>query len=62
MDKNGGAAMAVADGVKLHNEFVAILGDGYEVGVPAVADHPEGEIWLDVSIDKTGWKSRGLIE
>lgn len=52
MDKNGGAAISVADGVKLHNEFVAILGDGYEVGVPAVADHPEGEIWLDVSIDK----------
>jgi hypothetical protein len=37
------------DGVKFHNEFAATLGDSYEIGAPAVADHPEGEVWLDVS-------------
>jgi hypothetical protein len=49
MVKDGGSAMTVADGVKFHNEAVAILGDAYEVGTPAVADHPPGEVWLDVS-------------
>jgi hypothetical protein len=49
MEKDGGSAMTVADGVKFHNEAVAILGDGYEIGTPAVADHAPGEEWLDVS-------------
>jgi hypothetical protein len=49
MGKDGGSAMTVADGVKFHNEFAATLGDSYEIGAPAVADHPEGEVWLDVS-------------
>jgi len=42
--------MVAADAAKLHNEAVAILGDGYQVGAPAVADHAEGEVWLDVSL------------
>ena len=45
--------MTAADGAKYHNEAVAILGDGYEIGAPAVADHPEGEVWLDVSSPKS---------
>lgn len=49
MDHDGGSAMTVADGVKLHNEAAAILGDKYQFGSPAVADHPEGAAWLDVS-------------
>jgi len=53
MDHDGGSAMTAADGAKYHNEAVAILGDGYEIGAPAVADHPEGEVWLDVSSPKS---------
>ena len=52
MDHDGGSAMIAADAAKLHNEAVAILGDGYQVGAPAVADHAEGEVWLDVSLSK----------
>jgi hypothetical protein len=49
MEHDGGSAMTVADGVKFHNEFAATLGDGYEIGAPAVANHDVGEKWLDVS-------------
>jgi hypothetical protein len=49
MGKDGGSAMTVADGVEFHNEAAAILGANYQLGAPAVADHPEGEVWLDVS-------------
>jgi hypothetical protein len=49
MEHDGGSAMTVADGVKFHNEFAATLGDAYEIGAPAVANHVPGEEWLDVS-------------
>jgi hypothetical protein len=49
MEHDGGSAMTVADGVKFHNEFAATLGDRYEIGAPAVANHDVGEKWLDVS-------------
>ena len=49
MGHDGGSAMTVADGVKFHKEFAATLGDSYEIGAPAVANHEEGEKWLDVS-------------
>lgn len=49
MEHDGGSAMTVADGVKFHNEFTAMLGDGYQIGAPAVANHEPGEKWLDVS-------------
>jgi len=55
MNTDGGSAMSVADGVKFHNEAVAILGDGYVIGAPAVANHPEGEQWLDVSEISSTW-------
>jgi len=69
MEHDGGSAMTVADGVKFHNEFAATLGDAYEIGAPAVANHDVGEKWLDVSTIKdlldwaggsssrTGWQA-----